>query len=464
MKIKQKQTSKFLEALREATRNYNEGNYNQAAFIAGNIIKKQPGNSGALHLLGLTSERSGKYQDALNYLKRALLFDPENAEIHNAFGISLIAKKQYDDAIRCFQKALRIKPDLAEAYFNLGLAHQDTGKLDDAIRYFRDAIRITPDFTKAHWNLAHLLLLQGDFREGWKEYEWRWKTEDFIANQSGLPHPLWDGSDIAGKTILLQAEQGFGDTIQFIRYAPLVSQRCAKVIVGCHKVIKSLMQSVGNVNEVIAYGEKLPEFDVRCRLLSLPAIFETNLETIPSKAPYISADRNFSEKWRKKLQNDGPALKAGIAWAGSKEHKRDHDRSCPPELLLPLFDIDNIAFYSLQKGEAFEETKHFTAFKNFNDYTADIQDFSDTAGIIENLDLVITVDTSVAHLAGALGKPVWTLLPFIPDWRWMLNREDSPWYPTMKLFRQPSEGDWRGIIVKLKEGLQSLGKSFSFNN
>jgi hypothetical protein len=277
--------------------------------------------------------------------------------------------------------------------------------------------------------MALALLLAGNFRDGWREYEWRWETY-LASSKRNFSQPLWDGYDIKGRTILLYDEAGFGDTIQFIRYAPLVAQY--------------------GIQQIVGRGEELPKFDVHCPLSSLPLIFDTRLESIPTKIPYIYVEPKLIQKWRNKVQHDEFKTKIGLVWAGRSIS------SCSLETFSTIAQIDNITFYSLQKGEAKKQAKNPPKGMSFIDLTEDINDFSDTAALIENLDLIITVDTAVAHLAGALGKSVWTLLPFVPDWRWMLNRDDSPWYPTMRLFRQPSLGDWESVIDKIKDELLKL--------
>jgi hypothetical protein len=252
---------------------------------------------------------------------------------------------------------------------------------------------------------------------------------------------------------LIYTEQGLGDAIQFIRYIPLVVQRGAKLIVECRKELASLFRNVSGVKQVIKAGEQLPAFDVYCPLLSLPLRFNTTLKTIPADIPYIKADAVLFQKWKNRLSDDNPKLKVGLVWAGRPTFKLSHLKECPLRMFSPLAQIKDITFYSLQKGNGSEQAKNPPEGMNLIDYTDEIQDFSDTAALIENLDLVISVDTSVAHLAGAMGKPVWTLLPFSPDWRWMLKREDSPWYPTMRLFRQPSHGDWKPVIERVKKEL-----------
>lgn len=268
--------------------------------------------------------------------------------------------------------------------------------------------------------------------------------------------PLWDGSDITGKTIFLHAEQGLGDTIQFVRYAPLLARRCASVIIESQKELKSLLQNVEGINRVLAYGESLPDCDVHCPLLSLPSIFDTALETIPGNIPYVTADPILIKKWRDKIQHDESTFKIGLVWAGNPQYKKDHYRSFSLSTFAPLSQLKGVTFYSLQKGEGAEQAKGHPGGVTLVDFMEEIHNFTDTAALIDNLDLVISVDTAVAHLTGAMGKPIWTLLPFAPDWRWMLTRDDSPWYPTMRLFRQSLPGDWDTVIGNIKKNLSEL--------
>jgi tetratricopeptide (TPR) repeat protein len=453
IKIKQNKSNKIKELMLLA-RHYKEaGNIQKTEDICLKILKEQPNNADALYILGVTLHQKGQFDEAISYYQKAIKFNSYLSDAHNALGILYIVKGKSDDAITCFQNAANLNPTLAEPYYNLGLAYKDKRRLEESIVSFKKAIQINHNFVDAHWSLSHALLLCGNFQEGWKEYKWRWKTKDFIVNQSGLPHPLWDGFDIKGQIILLQAEQGFGDTIQFIRYAPLIAQRCARVIIGCHKELKSILSKIDGISMVIAYGETLPQFDVRCRLLDLPLIFQTTLDNIPAKIPYMQAESLLVQKWRDKIQHDNSKLRIGLVWAGSSKHKNNYNRSFSPEIFSPLAKFKGITFYSLQKGEAAQHTKRPPEGMHLIDYTDEILDFSDTAALIENLDLIISVDTSVAHLAGALGKPVWVLLPFVPDWRWMLDRADSPWYPTMRLFRQHSPRDWGSVIELIKSEL-----------
>ncbi len=423
------------------------------------VIKYDPLFALAYFNLGETLQDEGRLDEAVTFYRRVLELNPNCADACNNIGIILNEKGQYDEAIKCYQKALQLNPNFESPYNNLAIVFKNKGNLDEAIKHYQKALQLNPTHAVIHYGLSMTFLLNGNFQEGLKEYEWRWKTKDFIQYCRNFPKPLWNGSEIKGLTILLQYEQGLGDTIQFIRYAPLIAQKGAKVIVDCQRELVSLIKNAEGIQRVIMQGEELPEFDVYCPLLSLPLIFNATLETIPSKVPYIMVESLLAQKWKDKIQYDNSCIKIGLVWAGKPEHKNDRNRSCPLDVFSPLSELRDVSFYSLQKGEAAKQAENPPRGMKLIDYTEEISDFSDTAALIENLDLVLSVDTSVVHLAGALGKPVWTLLPFAPDWRWMLNRDDSPWYPTIRLFRQPIPGDWNSVIEKVSEEIQKLVSS-----
>jgi tetratricopeptide (TPR) repeat protein len=417
-------------------------------------LQLNPDHAISYNNLGNAYREKGLLDEAISSYQKALQLNSNLVDAYNNIGVAFQEKGQLDEAITCYQKAIKRNPNYADAYNNLGYILQEKGQLNTAINYYKKALQLNPYLAGAHGHLSLALLLTGDYDQGWKEYEWRWRTKE--AYPRGFSQPLWDGTDITGLTILLHAEQGMGDTIQFIRYAPSVAQRCGKVIVECHRELTSLLRNVEGVHQIISRGEQLPAFDTHCPLLSLPLFFDTTLENIPARIPYVTVNPVLVQEWRDRIQYDDSRLRTGLVWAGAPRHKENRNRSCSLELFSALGQLKNITFYSLQKGAAAQQAKNPPQEMNFIDLTQEINDFSDTAALIENLDLVISVDTSVAHLAGALGKPVWTLLPFSPDWRWLLNREDSPWYPTMRLFRQPSIGDWEPVITKVADELQKL--------
>jgi len=417
-------------------------------------LQIDPNYAHAYYSLGIVLQENGQLDEAITCYRKVLQLNQNHVEAYNNLGNAFQEKGLLDEAITYYQKAIELNPNFAGVYYNFAVALQYRKQLDEAITYYQKAIELNPNFADAYWNISVILLLSGNFEKGWKEYEWRWKTKEFC--QRSFSQPLWDGSDIKGRTILLHAEQGLGDTIQFIRYAPLVVQRGARVIVECQRELKSLLQNVEGISQIITCGKRLPEFDVHCPLLSLPLVFNTTPENIPANIPYITVDFMLVQKWQDKIYHDNSNFKIGLVWSGKPTYKNDRNRSCSLELFSPLAIINDITFYSLQKGEAAEQAKNPPEGMKLIDYTEQIHDFADTAAFIENLDLIISVDTAAAHLAGALGKSVWTLLPFVPDWRWLLTRDDSPWYPTMRLFRQPLPGDWKSVIAKLAEELQKI--------
>lgn len=429
---------------------------NEAVICYQKAIILNPLLADAYNNLGVIVKETGQIEEAISYYQKAIEVDPYFADAYNNLGNVIREKKQHDKAIFYYRKALELNPNFVDAYINLGNVLQEKNNLDNALECFQKAILLNPENADAHWNKSLAFLLSGNYKEGWKEYEWRLKVKDFLYLHRDFPRPVWDGSDITGKTILLHAEQGFGDTIQFIRYAPLVREKGAKVIVECQKELAPLMRNIEGIHRLIVRSEQLPEFDLHYPLLSLPLQFDTTLESIPAKIPYISADKQLIKKWREKVLPDNSKLKVGIVWSGNPDNIKIRSKSCSLEAYSPFADLDDVTFYSLQKGKAAEQVKHTPAGMKLIDYTEELKDFADTAALIENLDLVISVDTAVAHLAGALGKPVWTLLPFAPDWRWMLQREDSPWYPSMRLFRQSPLGEWQSVIARITKELKVL--------
>jgi tetratricopeptide (TPR) repeat protein len=345
-----------------------------------------------------------------------------------------------------------------EAYNNLGLILEATGRPAEAVTYYERAIALRPDFAQAHWNLSLVLLAMGNFSRGWDEYEWRLKTPELTGEGNRFSRPLWNGEDLRGKTILLHAEQGFGDAIQFIRYAPLLASLGGQILFECKPALKRLFNEVKAIHEIILRGESLPQYDFHCPLLSLPCRFRTSQVEIPLAAPYLSPDKGLVEDWRQRMPNTGSALKVGLMWAGSPGNRNDLNRSISLSQLDLLGTVENVVFFNLQKGSGEAQANNPLANLNFIGLKEDIGDFASTAALIAHLDLVICVDTSVAHLTGAIGKPAWVLLPFAADWRWLLDREDSPWYPSLHLFRQRKIGDCARSLVY--DGSVIVNKNF----
>jgi Flp pilus assembly protein TadD len=394
-----------------------------------------------------------RYDEAVSRYQEAVQINPDMGEVHNNLGTSLMALGRFAEAASCFSLSALLLPENPVPLTARATALQALGMVAEAEADCRRAIKLDPSFAAAHWNLALNLLLQGQYMEGWQEYEWRWRKPDFTSPARHEDVPLWDGSPLNGRTILLHAEQGFGDAIQFVRYASLVVRQGGDVILECHPQLVSLFQTLEGVRAVIPFGHALPHISCQAPLLSLPRIFGTTLQNIPSACPYVSAAAEQRRKWSELISGDQAGLKVGLVWAG--KCYPDPLRSCRLEDFT-LLGSDGVTFYSLQLGDERSQLAAPPANMHVVDLTHRIQDFSDTAALIEQLDLVISIDTAVAHLAGALGKPVWVMLPWAPDWRWLRERADSPWYPSMRVFRQKESGEWGGVTNLISEKFSVL--------
>jgi len=403
-----------------------------------------------LHMLGRTDA-------ALASNDQALAVDPQHVDALFNRGLILFELGRIEDGLACLDRVLALRPDHAQALGNRGTILNALGRLEEAVPCFQRAQLLLPDDPTLRVNEALARLALGDYAEGWKRYESRWGTA-LHPTQRGFAVPQWRGEDVpAGRTILLHAEQGFGDTLQFCRYVPLVARR-ARVVLEVSAPLRRLMATLSDDIQVVTEGEKLPAFDLHCPLLSLPFAFGTTLETIPADIPYLRADRRMATLWRKRLAGL-PGLKVGLVWAGDsgrnllETRARDRRRSIPLGQFAPLGTLPHLSLISLQKGPAAMEAAQPPSGLTLLDWTDGLTDFADTAALIAGLDLVISVDTSVAHLAGALGKPVWVLNRYDACWRWLRNRTDSPWYPTARLFRQPMQGDWSAVIADVVAAL-----------
>jgi tetratricopeptide (TPR) repeat protein len=406
-----------------------------------------------------------RFDEALTSFDRALALRPAYADAQCNRGAALHALKRYDEALAACDRSIALQPDYAEAHCNRGATLQDLARYEEALTSFSRALVLRPDFAGAHNNEALCRLLMGDFERGWQQHEWRWQTDQLASEKRGFPQPLWLGSgELAGKTILLHAEQGFGDTLQFCRYVPLVAARGARVVLEVQRPLVALMGTLAGDAQIIARGDPLPAFDLHCPLLSLPLALRTRLDTIPAQTPYLAAQEDKVHAWRDRLGGHAKP-RIGLVWAGNprKElpscNQVDGLRSMEFAKLAPLLEVADCEFYSLQKGDdAVAQLRASTLRQHVVDWTDDLRDFSDTAALIENLDLVIAVDTAVAHLAGALNKPIWLLNRYNTCWRWLLDREDSPWYPTARLFRQDASRTWDGVVTRVCAALRDYAR------
>jgi tetratricopeptide (TPR) repeat protein len=468
----------------------------EAIDLSRRALALQPDSAQAWYTLGRALGRQHRFDEAADALHRALSLEPRFAQAYVELGDVLRRTKAFDQAIDALNQSLEIEPT-ALAHYHLGMILLDQGKrkeaiaaclkarslglsspellntlgaihhqlahFDEALDFFSQSLAINPDYPVAQWNLALLHLLKGQFREGWVGYEARWKAKVVRMPVRYSHGNLWDGRDPKNLRILLDCEQGFGDCIQFARYVPLISQRGGRPILAAFPELRRLFLSVPAVEQVISPPEQIPPFDFQCPLGSLPRWFDTTLENIPANVPYLFADPALAERWRPRVPGDG-RIKIGLAWSGKADFTENTNRSPGLAALAPLSGVSNTWFCSLQKGPAAAEALAPPAGFQIADFTAELQDFADTAALIADLDLVICSDTSIAHLAGAMGKPVWLLLSASPDWRWLLERDDSPWYPTMRLFRQSKLGDWQTPLKRIVRdlGIQAVAEQRTF--
>jgi tetratricopeptide (TPR) repeat protein len=416
--------------------------------------------------LGATLQDLNRFRDAEQQYERVLALDPRQVEAYRSLGAIALQERRYADAAGHFHSGLALAPDDVEMLSNLGVMLQKLNRLAEAEAAFRKAVSLQPTHINAHFNLALILLLQGKFAEGWREYEWRLRIKNRLP--AVFDQAEWDGSPLDGKTLLLRAEQGFGDTFQFIRYASLAKAAGAKaagtkVVLDCQPGLKRVLLRTPGIDMIAerpVSGRPLVEFDTHLPLLSSPRIFHTTRDSVPAEFPYIRPESWLVERWAARMVGDR-GLRVGIVWAGRPTHEDDKNRSCALGHFLQFAAVPNVTLYSLQKGDAVRELQSPEARGRVEDLDPEIDDFADTAAAIANLDLVICVDTSVAHLAGAMNKPVWVVLPFAPDFRWMAKGENSPWYPSMRLFRQHEAGNWDYVFAQLKSALAGLASGMA---
>jgi len=548
------------QAMQMALEKHKQGDFNGAEAIYSAILEKNPNNPDTLHLLGLIMHQTKKPKEAIKLIKKAIEIKNDIAIYHHNLGMVYDSLNDEKSSAESYEKALQLNQNYENshlAHYNLGIYYRDNGELDKAINHYEKAIEIKNDFSDAYFNRGLIYLLKGNFQEGWKDYEHRFKKRN-PTDKRDFGKPKWDGSDLSNKKILVICEQGFGDSIQFIRYIPLIKQLGGYVILECRKKLVNLFKNINEIDEIIEKNIKVipkADFDCYIHLLSLPGIFKTNLDNIPFKQRYLDANSVLAEKFGEKIKEielrksnepemekkssnsiidlnkcgDKPdvysgmdiavdmgkqdninnintnytnnnrtnntnyinnnnldninnnlhnlsdfkkdkenswqkasekdKLKVGIAWAGNPKQENDKNRSTAFEKFKPLTEIEGIQLYSLQKGDASFQLEN----KNVIDLSKDIFDFADTAAAISNLDLIISVDTSVSHLAAAMGKPTWTLLTFVPDWRYLLENREMPWYSSMKLFRQKKQGDWDSVFSDVKDELKGLASSKHIN-
>ncbi|MDX1486215.1 MAG: tetratricopeptide repeat protein [Alphaproteobacteria bacterium] len=470
---------------------HQRGNHETAVRLLRKAIALNPRFAQAYSNLGVVLQEQDRLRESVVCHRSAVALTPDSPEANYNLGIALQKSPEAEEAVTYFRKALSLRPNYPEALRGLGNAFRVGGHLQEAADVFRDltssekgeaedhnilgillkelscvdeaiscyrrAIALNPDNVEAQHNLGHALLLAGQYEEGWKWYEKRFLSKGYTTRKREFGQPLWTGEPLDGKTILLQTEQGFGDSIQFIRFATTVSEQYdGTIIVECQPKLKSLFSAVRGINTVVAEGEKIPDFDVQAPLMSVPYILGTTLQTIPEEIPYITA-----ENLPKPIQiQEKSSFKIGFLWAGSTMNKKGMVRTVEAAHFERLIGFRGTKFYSLQYGDTAKELRTSEAFNAVEDLSPYLSGFAETAAVLDQLDLIITIDTYLAHLAGAMGKPTWVLLPYSPDWRWLLDRTDSPWYPSLRLFRQPTAGDWDAVFCDVEDALRErLGEA-----
>jgi tetratricopeptide (TPR) repeat protein len=444
-----------------ALSHFETGRYEEAILCLERSLAIDPMQAGAFHWKGLCQLRLQRFEGALADCMKALELAPGYSDITNNVGLALQRLARNTEALVYFDRAIELNPRFVLAFNHRGTSLAELRRFDDALASFNDAIAIDPSYADAHWNRALLQLLLGDFASGWPAREWGRKSQAVGFVDRGFTKPLWRGEEpIAGKTILLHSDEGLGDTIQFSRYATMVAKRGARVILEVQDAVHPLLSGIEGVTLCLPKtGTVLPEFDLHCPLSSLPLAFGTRLETIPAAVSYLQAPPEARlQAWAARL---GPhdKLRVGLVWSGNPAHSNDRNRSMPLAALSTILD-PRACFVSLQKDVRSGDKAALSGRQEIVDFTEDLSDFVDTAALMAGLDLVIAVDTSVAHLAGALGRPTWVLLPYTPDYRWLLGRDDSPWYPTVRLFRQGEDRDYAGVLTRVRAELQGLIAAF----
>ncbi len=436
---------------------HQQRNYAEAEGIYRAVISQAPSSANAWCYLGIALHDQRRFELAIQAYRRALALQPQFPIALNNLGNTLRYVHEYEQADQCFQHAIALKPDYLNAYKNRGTLHVWTGNLERGRAYYEQALSINPHEAELHRNLGVIYLLQGKFEAGWREYRWRWRVGDL--NRPNLAVPVWNGTDLAGKSILLTAEQGLGDTLNFVRFAATLREQGASTIVYCQAPLMALLQCNPELGTI--YPNTLPlnqKVDWQCSLLDVADILQLNASNIPARLPYIKPAQHLASYWTQRLPKPPGRFRIGIAWQGNPDHQADVFRSVPLSMFESLAQIENVELVSLQSGFGTSQIGQWRAAQPLTVLDPGVDKssgaFMDTAAIMQTLDLVLTTDTAIAHLAGALALPTWIVLGYIPDWRWLLGREDSPWYPTVRLFRQPAMGDWSSVFAAVHRAVR----------
>ena len=471
---------------------HKQGQFAQAQALYEEILKSTPKHFDSLHLLGVIACQTKKHQQSVELINKAIEIFPNNAAFYSNRGNALQELSHFEDAVESYDSAILLNPDYAEAYSNRGNVLQKLNQFDYAIKSYNQAIVLNPEFLDAYYNRGNAfkelnqlaaavdsynqtialkpdyadpylnkalaLLMDGEFDIGWKLYEWRCSNEKAKLRKRNFTQSLWLGKEsLKGKTIFLHSEQGLGDTIQFCRYTKLVSELGARVIIEVEKPLVGLLQGLAGVTDLLAKGSIIPPFDYHCPLMSLPLAFKTDIKSIPNSGKYLRSNTSKLTYWASKL-GEKKTMRVGLVWSGNSDHKNDQNRSILLDDIIMKLPL-HCQYVSLQKEVREIDKSALNLNPNILHFGDELNDFTDTAALCECMDIVISVDTSVAHVSGSIGKETWLLLPFSPDWRWMLDRDDSPWYPSVKLYRQPKVGDWNSALLIVNADLARLIKN-----
>ncbi len=426
--------------------------FDEALAAANRAVELQPGSHEIYNHFGLVLQAANRLPEAEVALRRAVELAPSNPHYHRHLAAVRDALDDVDGSIAAAEECSRLGGEDVQLLSNLAALHRRRRDNAAALAAADRALEISPHHPEAHGSKGIALLATGDYARGFVEYEWRWRCGNFTTRPRDFARPMWDGSDPRGRRVFVHTEQGFGDVIQFVRYVPMLAARGAEVILEAHPSLRTLLRRVEGVARVVPAGMNPPDFDLHTPLLSMPKWFNTTLENLSNTVPYVTPDPARVDAWKPRIT--GAGLKIGLVWAGNA--KPDPNRTCALANLLPLAGVGNVTFYSLQVGEAAREIASVADRMPIVDLSGDLTDFHETAAAMQCLDLVLTIDTAAAHLAGALARPAWTLLPWAADWRWLSDRADSPWYPTMRLFRQIQKGDWSEPVAEVRAALAGL--------
>lgn len=425
---------------------YQAGRYNEAIGICQNALRLNPQPADTWVLLGVCLRKSGFQAKAIQAYQQAINHDPTSVSAHNNLGNALRDMDLYEAAIDQYKAAIRLAPDFHEAYNNLGEGLLSLGRNQEALKYIRASLELKPDYAEAHWDLALTQLLLGEYQQGFSEYEWRFARGE--PKPRHFTQARWRGENFTGKTLLLHVEQGFGDVIQYLRFLPMVKARGGQVLLEVQESLIPLIKGTSHVDGLVKKGNAPPQHDLECPLMSLGHVLGITLADLPGQTPYLHAPEDKLKLWKARLPHtDKPRV--GIIWAGNPGFQRDRLRSPRLDNMFPILEQNGVEFIGLQMGDGRKDMDNYPLSDNFHDLAPQIQDFGDSAAIMKQLDLVITSDSSPAHLAGALGVPCWVMLPFVADWRWLIWRKDSPWYPSITLYRQPTHGDWLSVTRRV---------------